>query len=171
MWAHPGKKLMFMGSELAQPYEWRHDESLPWHLLQAPDHAGVHALIGDLNRVYRSEPALWELDSDPRGFWWIEPNDVENNVFVFVRSDGAGRLLVCAVNFSPVPRHGYRIGLPRGGDWREALNTDSVHYGGSNVGNLGGVSAEPVSWHGQAVSAALSLPPLATIWLVPERPR
>jgi 1,4-alpha-glucan branching enzyme len=170
MWAHPGKKLVFMGSELAQPYEWRHDESLPWHLLQAPDHAGVHALIGDLNRVYRSEPALWELDSDPRGFWWIEPNDVENNVFVFVRSDGAGRLLVCAVNFSPVPRHGYRIGLPRGGDWREALNTDSVHYGGSNVGNLGGVSTEPLSWHGQAVSAALTLPPLATIWLVPERP-
>jgi 1,4-alpha-glucan branching enzyme len=167
MWAHPGKKLLFMGSEMAQPYEWRHDESLPWHLLEQGDHAGVHALIRDLNRVYRAQPALWELDSDPRGFWWLEPNDVENNVFAFVRTDNAGRLLVCAVNFSPVPRYGYRIGLPRGGDWREVLNTDSEYYGGGNVGNVGGVSCEALAWHGQAVSAAITLPPLATVWLVP----
>jgi 1,4-alpha-glucan branching enzyme len=168
MWAHPGKQLLFMGGELAQPYEWRHDESLPWQLLEQADHAGVRALIRDLNVAYRFEPALWELDSEPSGFWWLEPNDVDSNVFVFVRASGeAERLLVCATNFSPVIRSPYRVGLPRAGDWREVLNTDSAHYGGGNVGNGGGVSAEQQSWHGQPVSAELTLPPLGTIWLVP----
>ena len=168
MWAHPGKKLLFMGGEMAQPYEWRHGESLPWHLLQTPDHAGVHALIRDLNRIYRAEPALWELDCEPGGFWWLEPNDVENNVVVFVRANhGAQRLVVCAANFSPVPRPAYRVGLPRQGDWRELLNTDSRHYGGGDSGNAGGVSGEQVAWHDQPVSAELTLPPLGAVWLVP----
>ncbi len=194
MWAHPGKKLLFMGSELAQRDEWSHDGSVHWHLRDEPAHAGVQALVRDLNRIYRSEPALYELDCDPDGFWWLEPNDADSNVIAFVRASGehagakaspadtdAGatqsdatgpatvrRLLVLAANLSPVPREGYRIGLPRGGRWREVLNTDSQVYGGSGVGNHRGVQAESVAWHDQPFSAPVTLPPLAAIWLVPD---
>ena len=172
MWAHPGKKLLFMGQELAQPAEWSHERSLDWHLLEAPEHAGVQSLVRDLNRAYRAEPALWELDSDPTGFWWLEPNDADRNVLAFARrsdSDPAHpRVLVFVANLSPVPRYGYRLGLPRATRWREAVNTDSSFYGGSDVGNLGGVAPEPIPWHDQPVSAELTLPPLAAIWLVPD---
>jgi 1,4-alpha-glucan branching enzyme len=169
MWAHPGKKLLFMGSELAQEAEWSHERSLDWHLLERPDHAGVQALVRDLNRLYRDEPALWELDSDPSGFWWLEPNDADDNVVAFARqSRGGERVLVFVANLSPVPREGYRLGLPRACRWKEALNTDSTFYGGSDVGNLGGVEPEPVPWHGQQFSALVTLPPLAAVWLVPE---
>ncbi len=169
MWAHPGKKLLFMGCELAQYGEWRYDESLPWHLLENPDHKGVQSLVRELNRVYKSEPALWELDNEPGGFWWLEPNDVDNNVFAFVRASGAvNRFVVCIANLSPVPRQGYRLGLPSEGRWRELLNTDSAAYGGGDVGNGSGVETEPISWHGQPQSAEVTLPPLGTVWLVPD---
>ncbi|MBV8956729.1 MAG: 1,4-alpha-glucan branching protein GlgB [Solirubrobacterales bacterium] len=169
MWAHPGKKLLFMGSEFAQEQEWSHERSLDWHLLEQPGHAGIQALVRDLNRLYRDEPALWELDSDPAGFWWIEPNDADNNVVAFARQSMDGeRVLVFVANLSPVPRSAYRLGLPRSSRWREALNTDSTYYGGSDVGNLGAVEPEPIPWHGQPVSATLTLPPLAAVWLVPE---
>jgi 1,4-alpha-glucan branching enzyme len=169
MWAHPGKKLLFMGGELAQYSEWSHERSLDWHVLEQPDHAGVQALVRDLNRLYRSEPALYELDSDPAGFWWLEPNDADNNVLAFARqSRDSSRVVVFVANLSPVAREGYRLGLPRSGRWREALNTDSSFYGGSDVGNLGGVQPEPIPWHDQAFSAQVTLPPLAAVWLVPD---
>jgi 1,4-alpha-glucan branching enzyme len=169
MWAHPGKQLLFMGSELAQEAEWSHERSLDWHLLERPEHAGIQSLVRDLNRLYRDEPALWEVDSDPSGFWWIEPNDADANVIVFARQSRDGeRVVVFAANLSPVPRTNYRLGLPRSCRWREAINTDSTFYGGSDLGNLGGVQPDPIPWHGQPVSAEVTLPPLAAVWLVPE---
>jgi 1,4-alpha-glucan branching enzyme len=169
MWAHPGKKLLFMGGELAQEQEWSHDRSLDWHLLERREHAGIQSLVRDLNRLYRAEPALWELDSDPAGFWWIEPNDADSNVVAFARqSRDTKRVVVFVANLSPVPRPAYRLGLPRATRWREALNTDSTFYGGSDVGNLGAVEPQPIPWHGQPVSAEVTLPPLAAVWLVPD---
>jgi len=169
MWAHPGKKLLFMGSELAQEAEWSAERSLDWHLLEQPGHAGVQALVRDLNRAYRAEAALWDGDADPAAFWWLEANAAEDNVFAFARRTRDGeRIAVAIANLSPVPRERYRVGLPRTGRWREALNSDAVEYGGSGVGNLGGVEAEAVQWHGQPFSAALTLPPLAVLWLIPE---
>jgi 1,4-alpha-glucan branching enzyme len=170
MWAHPGKKLLFMGGELAQEREWSHERSLDWHLLEQPEHAGVQSLVRDLNRLYRDEPALWEVDFEPAGFEWIEPNDASANFLAFARwSRDRERVVVCACNLSPVPRHGYRLGLPRAGRWREALNTDSEFYGGSNAGNVGGVVAEAHPWHEQPFSAEVTLPPLGVVWLVPGR--
>ncbi|MBV9197374.1 MAG: 1,4-alpha-glucan branching protein GlgB [Solirubrobacterales bacterium] len=169
MWAHPGKKLLFMGGELAQEAEWGHARSLDWHLLERSEHAGVQSLVRDLNRRYREEPALWELDSDPAGFWWLEPNDADNNVIAFARaSRDRERVLVFVANLSPVPRAAHRLGLPRACRWREALNTDSTYYGGSDVGNLGGVAPEPIPWHDQPFSAEVTLPPLAALWLIPD---
>jgi len=169
MWAHPGKKLLFMGSELAQEAEWSDERSLDWHLLERPGHAGIQALVRDLNRLYKDEPALWEVDSDPTGFWWLEPNDADSNVLAFARaSKDATRVVVFVANLSPVPREGYRLGLPRATRWREAINTDSKFYGGGDVGNLGGIEPEPIPWHNQPVSALVTLPPLAAVWLVPE---
>jgi 1,4-alpha-glucan branching enzyme len=169
-WAHPGKNLLFMGQEFAQEQEWSHERSLDWHLLEDPGHDGVRRLVADLNRVYRGERAMWEVDFEPEGFWWLEPNDAENNVVAFARaSKGAEEVMVTVANMSPVPRERYRVGLPRGGRWREAVNTDADVYGGSGVGNYGGVDAEAVPWHGQPFSAELTLPPLGVIWLVPER--
>jgi 1,4-alpha-glucan branching enzyme len=169
MWAHPGKKLLFMGCEFAQEQEWSHERSLDWHLLESREHAGVQALVRDLNRLYRDEPALWEVDSDPSGFWWIEPNDADDNVVAFARQSRDGeRVVVFVANLSPVPRPAYRLGLPRATKWREAINTDSTYYGGSDVGNLGSVQPDPIPWHGQPVSAEVTLPPLAAVWLVPE---
>jgi 1,4-alpha-glucan branching enzyme len=169
MWAHPGKKLLFMGSEFAQEAEWSHARSLDWHLLETRDHAGIQALVRDLNRLYKSEPALWEVDADPTGFWWLEPNDADNNVIAFARaSRNVERVAVFVANLSPVPRSPYRLGLPRACRWKEAINTDSTYYGGSDMGNLGGVAPEPIPWHGQPVSAEITLPPLAGVWLVPD---
>jgi len=169
MWAHPGKKLLFMGGELGQEEEWSADRSLDWHLLERPEHAGVQQLVRDLNRAYRAEPALWEVDFAPAGFRWIEPNDAAANVLAFSRLSRDGkRLVVCACNFSPVVREGYRLGLPHAGRWVEVLNTDSGFYGGSGVGNLGGVMAEEGGWHDLPASASVTLPPLGVVWLVPE---
>jgi 1,4-alpha-glucan branching enzyme len=169
MWAHPGKKLLFMGGELGQEAEWSEERSLDWHLLEQADHGGVQALVRDLNRVYRARPALWEVDFEPNGFQWLEPNDAANNVLAFARwSSDRSDVVVCVCNLSPVPRDAYRLGMPRAGRWVEALNTDSTYYGGSDVGNLGGVVAEERGWHDQPYSADVTLPPLGVVWLVPE---
>jgi 1,4-alpha-glucan branching enzyme len=170
MWAHPGKNLLFMGQEFAQEREWSHERSLDWHLLELSDHAGIQSLVRDLNRVYTGAPALWEVDFDPAGFWWIEANDATSNVVAFARgSKDAEEVLVCVANLSPQPREGYRVGLPRSGAWVEALNTDSEYYGGTNTGNLGAIEAEPHPWNEQGFSAAITLPPLSVLWLVPEQ--
>jgi 1,4-alpha-glucan branching enzyme len=167
-WAHPGKQLLFMGQEFAQVGEWSAERSLDWHLLEDGGHEGVQSLVRDLNYAYRDEPALWQRDSDPEGFFWIEANDAENSVVAFARTSREGRVLVCVMNLTPVPREGYRVGLPHGGRWREVLNTDAEIYGGSGVGNLGGVDAEELAWHGQQHSAAMSMPPLGVLWFAPE---
>jgi 1,4-alpha-glucan branching enzyme len=169
MWSHPGKKLLFMGQEFAQVDEWSQERSLDWHLLEYREHSGMQALVRDLNHAYRDEPALWEVDSEPAGFIWLEAHDADSNVIAYARvSKDAERLLVCVLNLAPVVREGYRVGLPRGGAWRELLNTDAGIYSGSNVGNGGVIDAEPLPWSGQSASAALTLPPLSAIWLVPD---
>jgi 1,4-alpha-glucan branching enzyme len=168
MWAHPGKKLLFMGGELATPWEWSHEAELPWSLLEHGEHAGMRDLVRDLNAIYRDEPALWEVDFASDGFGWLEPNDAMANVFAFIRLSRDGtRKLVCVANLSPVPREGYRVGLPQGGDWVEALNTDSTHYSGGGIGNMGKVTAEERGWHDQPFSVLLTLPPCAVLWLRP----
>jgi len=169
MWAHPGKKLLFMGQEFAQPDEWSHERSLDWHLLEQSSHAGIQSLVRDLNRVYAANPALWDNDFDPAGFWWLEANDAASSVVAFARASvDCEQVLACVANLTPMPRDNYRIGLPRAGSWREALNTDSDHYGGTNAGNWGTIAAEPIPWNGQPFSAEISLPPLAVLWLVPD---
>jgi 1,4-alpha-glucan branching enzyme len=169
MWAHPGKKLLFMGGELAQQQEWSADRSIDWHLLENGDHGGVQRLVGDLNRLYRAEPALWELDFDPAGFAWLEAGDRAANVLAFVRfSAGRERAVVFVANFSPVVREGYRVGLPRPGRWRVLLNSDARVYGGTDVGPGGAIDTEERPWNGQDWSGTLTLPPLGVLWLAPE---
>ncbi|HEY2108201.1 MAG TPA: 1,4-alpha-glucan branching enzyme, partial [Candidatus Binataceae bacterium] len=166
MWARPGKKLLFMGSEFGQHREWNHDESLDWHLLDQPEHRELQGLVSDLNRIYRAQPALWAADVDPSGFRWIDADDADDNVIAFIRSAPSAPRIICLCNFSPVVRRNHRFGLPGPGFYREILNTDSRWYGGSDVGNNGGVEAEPVASHGFEHSAAFTLPPLAVVWLV-----
>jgi 1,4-alpha-glucan branching enzyme len=169
MWAHPGKKLLFMGGEFAQWNEWNSETSLDWHLLEERAHQGVQSLVRDLNRLYRETPALWEQDTSPSGFRWLEPNDASHNVLAFARTGSEpSPPLVCVCNFSPVPRYSYRVGMPVCCRWLELLNTDSTFYDGSGVGNLGGVEAEEVPWHDQPYSAEVTLPPLGVVWFVPE---
>jgi 1,4-alpha-glucan branching enzyme len=166
MWAHPGKKLLFMGGEIAQYSEWNHDAQLDWPTLQDDRHAGVQRLMADINRVYGDCPSLWQVDDEPDGFQWIDANDADNNVISFFRANqGRSEHLVCIANLSPIPRYNFRVGLPTKGEYTEVLNTDSESYGGSNVGNLGVVEAEPVPWHGLNHSAMVALPPLAVLWL------
>jgi 1,4-alpha-glucan branching enzyme len=168
MWAHPGRPLLFMGGELAQNDEWRHEGSVDWHLLDYPEHAGVQALVRALNAVYRQEPALWEQDFDWPGFRWIDPNDSDNSVLSFLRFPVAGgRSIACVANLTPVPRHDYRVGLPHPGRWTEILNSDSAKFGGSDV-LTGTVTAEATSWNDLDYSTTLTLPPLAVLWLAHE---
>jgi 1,4-alpha-glucan branching enzyme len=170
MWAHPGKKLLFMGGELAQRAEWNHDASLDWHLLESSMHSGVSALVRDLNHRLREEPALYELDGDGRGFEWLQADSADANVYAFVRwSADRSRHVVCVANLSPIPRSGYRVGMPQGGSYVELLNSDAVQYGGSGVGNGGRVACEDVPCDNQPRSAQLTLPPLGAIWLAPAR--
>jgi len=166
MWAYPGKKLLFMGGEFGQSSEWRHDYSLDWHLLDmGPYHRALQALVADVNRLYRSEPALHQLDSDPAGFAWMDCDDRDQSVVTFCRFDKDGRdLILCACNFTPVIREGYRVGVPRPGYYAEILNTDGAMYGGTNVGNAGGVPSDPLPSHGRPHSLELTLPPLAAVW-------
>jgi 1,4-alpha-glucan branching enzyme len=167
-YAQAGKKLLFMGAELAQTREWNHEQSLDWHLLGDERHAGVAALVRDLNRLYRDAGALHAGDCQPGGFEWIDCGDAENGVVSLLRRGREADPPVVAVfNFTPVLRGGYRVGLPAGGRWRELLNSDARAYGGGGAGNLGGVEAEPVPWHGRPASAALTIPPLAAVFLAP----
>ena len=167
MWAHPGKQLLFMGQEFGQESEWSESRSLDWWLMDQPDHEALSRLVCDLNAEYRANPALWSLDVDPGGFEWIDANDAGGNTFSWLRRSDNGDLLVCVVNFSAVPHFDYRIGLPEGGRWREVLNTDAQEYGGSGVGNFGGVEADDWEWHGRPFSASISVPPLGAVWLSP----
>jgi 1,4-alpha-glucan branching enzyme len=163
---HPGKKLLFMGGEIGQWTEWDEGSELEWSLLHYDTHRGVQALVRDLNRLYRELPALHRHDSEGQGFEWLECNDVDRSVLAFQRL-GDGEHLVCLINFTPVPRHNYRVPLPMGGRYREIFNSDSAHYGGSNCGN-GKVVAETYPWGGREYSAVLSLPPLGMLILQPD---
>ena len=165
LFAQPGKKLLFMGGEFGHGREWSHDRSLDWHLLNVAPHAGVKAWVEDLNRLYRDEPALHALDCDPAGFEWVDCCDLENSVVSFLRHDGKGRSVLVALNFTPIARTGYRIGVPRDGHWTEALNSDADPYGGQGFGNFGGADSEPVAAHGRTQSLVLTLPPLGAIFL------
>jgi 1,4-alpha-glucan branching enzyme len=165
MYAQAGKKLLFMGAELGQWREWHHDESLDWHLLEYERHAEIKKWIEDLNRLYRSEPALYELDCEPAGFEWIDGSDVEHSIISFIRkgkSKSNGVIVVC--NFTPMTHFNYRVGAPSAGLWAELLNSDAGQYGGSGQGNLGGVEAAPVPWHGRPYSLNITVPPLATVF-------
>jgi 1,4-alpha-glucan branching enzyme len=165
MWAHPGKKLLFMGCEIAQESEWNHDGSVVWDLLDRPDHAGMQRLIGDLNRLYSAEPALQFGDLDPAGFEWAVSDDAESSVLGMLRKSRDGSSMVLAVsNLTPLPRHGYRVGVPMEGRWQEVLNTDADVYGGSNLGNVEAWTSADQS-HGRPYSVTLTLPPLSTIYL------
>jgi 1,4-alpha-glucan branching enzyme len=164
LYAHPGKKLLFMGGELGQWAEWSHERSIEWHLLRDRSHYGVWAWVRDLNRLYRNEPALHELDFEHAGFEWVDFSDVEQSVVSFLRRGSEAKetvLVVC--NFTPTPRSNYRVGVPEGGRWRELLNSDAAEYGGSGSGNFGGVDAEPIPVHGRAYSLLLTLPPLGIL--------
>ena len=169
MWGHPGKKLLFMGQEFAQPTEWNHDQELPWQLLADVRHAGVQNLVRDLNRLYRDTPALHRLDTDSAGFEWIDAHDSERSLYSWLRRDGRGALVLVIVNMTPVPREGLRLGVPEGAHaWREVLNTDSAHYGGSNLGNgPAALGVHGQGSHGRAQSIVLTVPPLAALFLVP----
>jgi 1,4-alpha-glucan branching enzyme len=165
MFGHPGKKLLFMGAEIAQSREWNHDQSLDWHLLEYKYHSGIQALIRDLNRLYRAVPALHQMDCDPAGFEWLITDDANRNVFAWLRKgvDEHARCLVI-VNFSPNVYRNYRVRVPFAGKWKEVFNSDSAHYGGTNVGNIGEVQTVD----GKTPELRLTIPPLAAIFLVPE---
>jgi len=168
MWTHPGKKLLFMGAEIGQWREWSHDRQLDWELEQYDDHAGLQRWVADLNRAYKEHPAMHERDFSSDGFEWIDGNDSENSVLTYLRWAEGERPVLVACNFTPVPREGYRVGVPLAGGWREILNSDAGLYGGSGVGNGGRVDSEEVSWHGRPNSVRLTLPPLGMVMLTPE---
>jgi 1,4-alpha-glucan branching enzyme len=169
MFTHPGKKLLFMGCEFGQEREWNHDAGLDWHLLSDPNHHGLQSLVRDLNRCYRDVPALHENDCEPQGFEWIDGGDYQRSIIAFLRrgrDPAAIAIVIC--NFTPTPHLQCRVGVPLAGHYVERINTDSTFYGGSNLGNGGGVSSEPVPWHGRPYSINLTIPPLGTIILVRE---
>jgi 1,4-alpha-glucan branching enzyme len=168
MWGHPGKKLLFMGGEFGQRSEWHHDGSLDWHVLQYPLHAGMQNWVRELNRFYRAATPLHALDFSWEGFEWIDCTDSESSVIAFLRKSAGGELVLVVCNFTPALRTDYRIGVPRGGFWRERLNSDAAEYGGSGVGNFGGVVAAPLPAHGRFHSLALRLPPLGVLFLTPD---
>ncbi|HJQ39669.1 MAG TPA: 1,4-alpha-glucan branching protein GlgB [Thermoanaerobaculia bacterium] len=166
MYANPGKKLMFMGGELGQWREWNHDSSLDWHLLDAPLHEGISRWLEDLNKAYRDVAAFHELDMSPEGFEWIDCCDTQNSVVSLMRRGKSEEdVIVAVMNFTPIPRQNYQIGVPRGGEWRELLNSDATIYGGSGQGNMGGVEAAPIPLHGRKYSVTLTLPPLGAVFL------
>jgi alpha-1,4-glucan:alpha-1,4-glucan 6-glycosyltransferase len=169
MYGQPGKKLLFMGGEFGQPNEWNHDTSLDWELLKLPRHDGLHRLVQHLNYVYKSEPALWQLDDTYEGFDWIDFHDADNSVVSFLRKSRQGDIIAFVVNATPVVRYNYRLGVPEPGFYREIINTDAETYGGSNVGNLGGVQSEDLPWMGREHSVLIQLPPLATVAFKLER--
>jgi 1,4-alpha-glucan branching enzyme len=162
MFAHPGKKLMFMGSEFGQWHEWTHASSLDWHLAGSAPHSGISRFVEDLNRFYRDEPALHEVDFEPAGFEWIDCNDYESSVISLVRrAKDANDWIVAVLNWTPLVRYNYRVGVPEAGYYEEKMNSDAALYGGGNVGNQGGLTSEPIPTHGRPHSIKLTLPPLA----------
>ncbi|TFH14815.1 MAG: 1,4-alpha-glucan branching enzyme, partial [Acidimicrobiales bacterium] len=169
-WAQPGKKLLFMGCELATPSEWNHESTLDWSLHDADGHRGVRTWLADINHLYASEPALHRGDSDPGGIQWVEGSDAAQSVYAWMRKDptGESRPVLAVFNATPTPRHNYRLGVPQGGRWAELANSDADGYGGSGVGNFGGVDTVPVDSHGFQQSIVLSLPPLGALFLAPE---
>jgi 1,4-alpha-glucan branching enzyme len=172
MYGQAAKKLLFMGGELGQRAEWNHDQSLDWHLLGHDSHRGVQSFVRDLNHLYRREPALHELDCEPAGFEWVDCSDVEASLVSFLRrGTSTDDLILVVCNLTPVPRHNYRLGVPRGGLWRELLNSDAREYWGQGYGNLGGVEAAPFPSHGREFSVTLTLPPLAVVYLKSEKAR
>ena len=168
MWAHPGKKLLFMGDEFAQMREWDHDHALEWHHLADPRHCGIQTLVRDLNHLYVQEPALYERDAGADGFYWVDTSDHAQSVLSFVRCGGAGRNTLVVCNFTPEPRFLYQVGVPRPGRWAERINTDAAIYGGGGLGNFGEAWSRPVSRHGQPHSLELTLPPLSTLILTAD---
>jgi 1,4-alpha-glucan branching enzyme len=169
MYAHPGKKLLFMGCEFGQWSEWNHNHSLDWHLAGLPRHDGLKRLVQHLNHVYKSEPALWDLDDTHEGFEWVDFHDADNCVVAFLRRSSGGDIILFAVNATPVVRENYRLGLPEAGFYREIINTDAETYGGSNLGNFGGLHTDELQWQGRPFSIAIKLPPLATVAFKLER--
>ncbi|PWV52796.1 1,4-alpha-glucan branching enzyme [Nocardiopsis sp. L17-MgMaSL7] len=169
MWSHPGKQLLFMGGEIAQGDEWSHEEGVPWWLLQFEHHAGAQRLVRALNKAYRPRPALWSLDTDPAGFRWLDGGDRQGNTLSYLRHGEDGSVLACAVNFSPVPRPNWRVGLPSEGRWTSVLNSDDPRFGGSGHEAPTSVETQAQEWHGQPFSAEITLPPLAAVWFEPER--
>lgn len=170
MFGHPGKKLLFMGNDIGQWAEWDHSQSIEWHLLQHEPHHKLQAFVKALNHLYRTEPALHELDFDHQGFEWVDFGDWENSIVSFNRkAKNQKNSLVCVYNFTPVPRYNYRIGVPASGHYLEILNSDSAYYGGSDMGNLGGAPAEQVSWHGKPYSIKITLPPLSCLIFKPKK--
>jgi 1,4-alpha-glucan branching enzyme len=167
MFTHPGKKLLFMGLEFGQWSEWTHDASLNWDSSNFMPHRGLQLLTRDLNALYREIPALHEQDFDGRGFYWIDCNDATDSVLSYLRFDCNGGFVVVALNLTPVPRQGYRLGVPKGGEYLEIMNTDAEIYGGSNMGNAGKVVASEEPWMGQSHSIWVTLPPLACVVLRP----
>ncbi len=166
MYAQPAKKLMFMGCEFGQWREWGHDESLEWHLLEHESHRKLQQWVADINHAYRQEKALHELDCDPAGFEWIDGSDSQQSMLAFIRkSRGAAEIVVVVINFTPVPRNNYRVGVPLPGHWREILNSDATNYGGAGNGNLGGITAEAIPSHGRPYSLSLTVPPLGALFL------
>jgi 1,4-alpha-glucan branching enzyme len=164
MWTQPGKKLLFMGGEIGQASEWNHDASVEWWRLGGERNRGLQRWVRDLNTTYRAEPALHELDCDPAGFAWIDCNDAERSTLCWLRrSRDPEQTVLVACNFTPVPRHDHRVGVPHGGVWSEILNSDATLYGGSGQGNLGGSVAAPIAAHGHPHSLAITLPPLAVV--------
>lgn len=172
MLAQSGKKIIFMGGEFGQRAEWDHDKSLDWHLLNQPGHRGIQNWVRDLNHLYRSEPTVHESDFNPLGFEWVDANDSADNVLTFIRKSPSSQdLMLVALNFSPVPRFGYRLGVQRAGEWKEVLNSDADCYGGTGAGNMGSVTANGTPWHGRPFSMELTLPPLSVLFFKSESPR
>lgn len=165
MWTHPGKKLLFMGQEFAQPSEWSESRDLDWWLLDHHPHRGMQQLVSDMNKLYVQNPSLWELDHDPAGFQWIDGGNADQNILSFLRFDAAGNPIAVVVNFAGHPYHNFRLGLPKPGHWTEILNTDAEIYGGSGVGNFGGVATQEHQSHGRPYSAEINVPPLGSVWL------
>jgi len=169
MFGHPGKKLHFMGGEFGPWREWNHEEELEWRVLQYPFHRGVQHWVKDLNRLYRAEPPLHEMDFSNEGFEWIDCRDWENSTIIFIRkAPSAESIILVVCNFTPVPRQNYRVGVPCGGYWREILNSDATTYGGSGLGNLGGAEAQPIEAHGRSHSLSITLPPLSALFFKSE---
>jgi 1,4-alpha-glucan branching enzyme len=169
MWSHPGKQLLFMGSEFGQQSEWNQEHGLEWWILDQPSHQGLKSLVSTLNRLYLENPPMWQLDHFHAGFTWIDGGHADANVLTFLRYDESGSPIACVINFAGNPHHNFKLGLPLTGNWDEILNTDAEEFGGSGVGNFGRIAANGEGTHGQPHSATISVPPLGALWFKPSK--